>query len=113
GRIVGVAEAGDEIGYDVEGQDEIGERAIENGPRLQWRFGIDGAVVGGEKLVQEGNAAGVAAQLAPEALLGALLIALHPVALEERQLLAGHGRKCGRAAAASQGAGEVLREPAS
>ena len=61
-RVVGVAEAGDEIRYDVEGQDEIGERAIEDGPRLERCVGINGAVIGSEKLVQEGNAAGVAAQ---------------------------------------------------
>src|SRR3989304_1050909 len=76
--VVGEAEPGQEVRQHVGRHHEIGERAHQHRLGAQRRRRIDGAIIGGERLAEERDARGVAAQLVPEAGLDPRPVALVP-----------------------------------
>ena len=85
--IVGEAEAGDEIGNDVGGHHEIGQRRKQNAFDAAGRRRIDGAEIGRRRVFGEGDAAGEFGKLLPEAALDrAPVLRDHGGKLEPRTL---------------------------
>src|ERR1043166_6337637 len=74
-RVVGEADHRQHVGNGVERQHEIGERADERCLHLERRVAVEGAVVGGEQILDEGQAGAEALHLDPEAATDRVLVA--------------------------------------
>ncbi|MNT70541.1 hypothetical protein D3C72_2089430 [compost metagenome] len=73
-RVVGEADAGEDVGNGVDGHDEIGQRPQHDPLGGDGRLGVLGGVPGGQGLPCKGNARGGAAQFGPEAFFHAHFI---------------------------------------
>ena len=90
GGIVGKAEQRQHVGHEVERQHEIGERADQRRPHLEWRGLVEGAVISGEQILGERQSRGHPRGLAPE-------VAAHPLFVTRILLIKAARSPCGGA----------------
>jgi len=64
--VVAKTKSDNEIGNQINGQDEIGQRAEQGGADLERRRGIHGAKIGGDQIIHEREPPGDAFELVPE-----------------------------------------------
>ncbi len=84
-RVIGEAEARDQIRHDVQRQDEIGKCCEQHAADPHRGRRIERAIIGGDKILDEGHAPGETLQLRPK-IAANLVLTLHEDV--EREFLA-------------------------